>query len=138
VGGAVTFARWVFLIAGVYGLIVLVPQFFMEGRIGREFPPAITHPEHFYGFLGVGAAWQVLFLIVAADPVRYRLVMIPSVLEKLSFGAAAIVLFLQGRLALAILAAACIDLVLGVLFGIAFVRTPGVSRIVQPEPSGRA
>src|SRR6185503_235028 len=92
-----TFARRVFLIAGIYGLIVLVPQYFLEAKTGRDFPPAITHPEFFYGFIGVAAAWQVAFLIIARDPVRYRLMMIPAMLEKLSFGIAAIVLFLQER-----------------------------------------
>lgn len=28
------FAKTVFLIAGIYGLIVLVPQFFLERKIG--------------------------------------------------------------------------------------------------------
>lgn len=46
-----TFARRVFFIAAVYGVIVLVPQYFMEARSGRDFPPPITHPEHFYGFV---------------------------------------------------------------------------------------
>ena len=30
------FARLVFLIAGIYGLIVLLPQYFLEGKTGRE------------------------------------------------------------------------------------------------------
>ena len=39
------FASRVFRIAAIYGLIVLLPQYFMEGRIGRDTPPPITHPE---------------------------------------------------------------------------------------------
>lgn len=118
------FARQVFLIAGIYGLIVLVPQYFLEGRIGRDTPPAITHPEFFYGFIGVAAAWQVAFLIIARDPVRYRLIMIPSMLEKLGFGGAAIVLYAQGRLAPMMLLGGIVDLVWCVLFLIAYLRTP--------------
>src|SRR5215211_2629811 len=76
------FARIVFLIAGIYGLIVLVPQFFLERRIGEDTPPPITHPEFFYGFICVAIAWQVLFLILSRDPVRYRPMMIPAMLEK--------------------------------------------------------
>ena len=60
------FARWVFRIAGIYGLIVLVPQYFLEGKIAEQSPPAITHSEFFYGFLGVGIAWQIAFLIICA------------------------------------------------------------------------
>ena len=79
-------------IAGIYGLAVLLPQYFMEERLGRDFPPPLNHPEHFYGFIGVATAWQVAFLIISRDPARYRLMMIPGMLEKASFGLAAIVL----------------------------------------------
>src|SRR5262245_15031758 len=95
----VIFARRVFLIAGVYGLLVLVQMYFTEAKLGRDFPPPITHPEHYYGFIGVAIAWQVVFLVIARDPIRYRLVMLPAILEKLAFGLAAVVLFFQGRLA---------------------------------------
>jgi hypothetical protein len=63
-----TFARRLFLIAGSYGLLVLTPQYLLEGRIGRDQPPAITHPEYFYGFVGLGMAWQFAFLVIARDP----------------------------------------------------------------------
>ena len=116
------FARGVFGIAGIYGLIVLTPHYFMESAIGEHHPPAITHPEFFYGFLGIGIAWQIAFLIIAADPARFRPMMIPSVVEKFSFGIAAIVLFTQHRIPNGMLIAGCIDLVLGVLFIVAWRR----------------
>src|SRR5262245_63460257 len=47
------FARIVFLVAGIYGLLVVAPQYFLEAKIGRDTPPPITHPEFFYGFVGV-------------------------------------------------------------------------------------
>ena len=117
-----TFARWLFRIAGVYGLLVLLPMYFMEERIGQEQPPAITHPEHFYGFLGVAVAWQVAFLIIGQDPLRYRPLMLAGVFEKFSFGVAALVLYGQQRLAGQVLLFGSIDLVLGVLFIIAWWR----------------
>ena len=117
------FARLIFLVAGIYGLVVLVPQYFLEEKNGLDFPPAITHPEYYYGFIGVGLAWQVLFLIVARDPLRYRGVMIPAVLEKASFGIAVIALFLQHRVSPVMLGAAMIDLILGVLFVLAYFKT---------------
>jgi len=46
-----TFARRVFTIAGIYGLLVVTPLYLLEDRIGRDQPPPITHPEFFYGFL---------------------------------------------------------------------------------------
>lgn len=117
------FAKRVFLIAGVYGLVLLPPQYFLEARLGRDFPPPITHPEHYYGFLGVAIAWQLLFLVIARDPRRYRLVMLPAVVEKFSFGVAAVALFLQQRIPAITLGAGLIDLVLGTLFLVAFRRT---------------
>ena len=116
------FSRWLFRIAGIYGLIVLVPQYFLESKIGEQTPPAITHTEYFYGFVGVGIAWQIAFLIIAQDPIRFRPMIIPSVVEKFSFGIAAIVLYFQQRLPPMLLGAAAIDLVLGVLFLVAWRR----------------
>lgn len=117
------FAKIVYTVAGIYGLLVLLPQYFLEGKTGRDYPPAITHPEYYYGFVGVALAWQVLFLILARDPVRYRPLMIPTLLEKASFGIAVIVLFLLERVGVMMLAAALIDLLLGALFAIAYVKT---------------
>jgi hypothetical protein len=117
------FAKRVFFIAGVYGLIVLAPQYFLETKTGRDFPPPITHPEFYYGFVGVGLAFQVLFLIISRDPVRYRAVMIPAVLEKATFGVAAIVLYLEGRIPAVMLGFAAVDLLLGALFVVAYAKT---------------
>jgi hypothetical protein len=118
-----TFARRVFWWAGIYGLIVLLPQYFMEGRINRDFPPPITHPEHFYGFVGVALAWQFVFLTIARDPVRYRPLMLGAILEKVSFGAAAVVLFWLGRITLVVLAPALVDLALATAFAVWSTRT---------------
>jgi hypothetical protein len=127
------FARRVFWTAGIYGLVVLLPQYFMEERLGRDFPPPLNHPEHFYGFIGVATAWQVAFLIVSSDPVRYRLIMLPGILEKLSFGLAAVVLFTQERLARTVLAFGVLDLLWAVLFAWAFVK---VGRAAQANQAG--
>ena len=110
------FARIVFLVAGIYGLVVLVPQFFLEGKIGTDTPPPITHLEYFYGFICVAVAWQVLFLFLSRDPVRYRPMMIPAMLEKIGFPIAVAILYVQGRVAPTIFIPASLDLVLLVLF----------------------
>ncbi len=117
------FAKRVFLIAAIYGFVVLVPQYFLEQKMGLDHPPAITHPEYFYGFAGVALAWQVAFLIISADPARYRTMMLPGVLEKVGFGGAVVVLYLLGRVQAIMLIPAAIDLVWGVLFAVAYVRT---------------
>ena len=124
-----TFARRVFSIAGWYGLIVMLPQYFLEASIGREYPPPITHPENFYGFIGVTIAWQVMFLVIARDPVRYRLAMLPSILEKLVFVVPMVVLFARGRVASAPMGFVAIDFLLAILFTMSFRRTLADDRL---------
>lgn len=119
--------KYIFCAAGIYGLIVLLPQYFLEEKNGRDFPPAITHAEYYYGFLGVGLAFQIVFLIIARNPVRYRMMMIPAMIEKFSFVIAVYILFALGRVALAMIGVATIDLILGVLFIAAFFKTKDLS-----------
>jgi hypothetical protein len=76
------FAKVVFWVAGIWGFLVLTPLYFMFDLIGQKDPPPITHPGFFYGFVRVALAWQVAFIIIAIDAVRYRPPMIPSILEK--------------------------------------------------------
>jgi vacuolar-type H+-ATPase subunit I/STV1 len=91
------FARIVFWSAGIWGVLVLTPLYFMFDLIGRQDPPPITHPAFYYGFVGAGLAWQIAFIIVATDPMRLRPLMIPGVIEKFSYGGAFCVLYLQHR-----------------------------------------
>jgi hypothetical protein len=114
------FAKRVFLVAGIYGVVALLPQYFMEAKLGRDFPPPLTHPEHFYGFIGVALAWQFAFLLIARDVRRYRLFMLPAALEKLAFGTAVLVLYAQGQIALFVAGAGVIDLLLAAFFVVAF------------------
>src|SRR5262245_12899545 len=93
------FARWVFLLAGVWGILLVVPPYFLEAKNVQYDPPPITHPEYYYGFLGVTLAWQFLFLVIGSDPVRYRPAMPPAMLEKAGFAFAVPVLFAAGRVA---------------------------------------
>jgi hypothetical protein len=77
------FAKIVFLVAGIWGVLLLAPLYFLFDMIGTRDPPPITHPAFFYGFAGLGLAWQVAFFVIARDPLRFRPIMIPSILEKL-------------------------------------------------------
>jgi len=105
-------------------VIVIVPMYFAEGRIGRDHPPAITHPEFYYGFLGVALAWQVVFLVLAQDPSRYRPMVIPSLLEKVSYGIALAVLLLEHRIPLVVFGLGSVDWIFAVLFVAAYLATP--------------
>lgn len=117
------FARIVFVVAGIQGLLILTPMYFLEAKIGRDTPPAITHPEYFYGFAGVALAWQVLFLLLSTDPVRYRAMIPAAILEKITWGVALIVLHLQGRLALSTFSIGSVDWIFAFLFLAAYFKT---------------
>lgn len=127
------FAKGVFLVAGIYGLLVMTPLYFLESRIGRDTPPPITHPEYFYGFVGVTLAWQFLFLIVASDPARYRLMIIPSILAKVSFGSALLVLFSQRRIPASVLGIGSLDWVFAILFAAAFSATQRGAAVISGQ-----
>lgn len=124
------FAKIVFLAAGIEGFLILTPIYFMEGKVGRDTPPAITHPEYFYGFLGTGLAWQALFLLLSTDPPRYRLMILPAILEKVAYGLTLIVLFAGGRLALSAFAIGSMDWIFAFLFLAAYFKTRPVSPAV--------
>ena len=88
------FAKIVFLVAGIYGLLVLTPLYFMEGTVGGLTPPG-----------------------------RYRPMILPSVLEKLVYAIAVLVLHLQGRIASSVLAVGSVDWIFALLFFVAYVNT---------------
>ncbi|HZR29430.1 MAG TPA: hypothetical protein VFA71_11695 [Terriglobales bacterium] len=117
------FAKIVFWIAGIWGVLVLTPLLFIFDAIGRQDPPPITHPLFYYGFVSVGLAWQLAFFVIATDPARLRPMMIPSVIEKLGYVIATITIYLQGRVRGADLVFGGADLLLGVLFIVAFFKT---------------
>ncbi|MBV9080297.1 MAG: hypothetical protein JO102_04165 [Elusimicrobia bacterium] len=121
-------ARRSFFWSGVYGLVVLIPMYFFEHRTGIDTPPPITHPEFYYGFIGVAIAWQMAFIVISRDPVRFRPLMIPAIVEKLSFIAALVGLFSLGRTSDPMLAlAGALDAVMLALF----VASYGATRTVD-------
>jgi hypothetical protein len=116
------FAKWVYRIAGIYGLLVLAPLLFLERVVSQSYPPAITHPEYYYGFAITGVAWQMAFIVIGNDPQRFRTLMPVTWLEK-SYGLIAIVLYVQGRISSQALTLGLIDLLLATLFVCAYVTT---------------
>jgi hypothetical protein len=118
----ITFARRLFLAAGIYGIAVLAPLFLVEHLIGEYDPPSITHTEFYYGFVCTALAWQIVYLMISRDPLRLRPMIIPAILGKAGFGISVYVLFAQGRLGARNLLLPSIDLVLAVLFAWAYVE----------------
>ncbi len=117
------FAKIVFWIAAIWGFLVITPLYFLFNVISEKDPPAITHPGFYYGFVGLALAWQLAFLVIALDPVRLRPMMLPSIVEKFSYGIAVIVLVMQGRMHRSDLTFAATDILLGLLFIAAYSKT---------------
>jgi hypothetical protein len=116
------FAKVVFWIAGIWGVVLLTPLYFMFDLIGRQDPPPITHPQFFYAFVSVAMVWQFAFFVIATDPARFRPMILMSVLEKLSYVLTVGVLYLRGLTTPARSVAAFPDAVLGILFVWAYIK----------------
>ncbi|MFK7801302.1 MAG: hypothetical protein AB8G95_06705 [Anaerolineae bacterium] len=115
------FAKRVFQAAAVWGFLVITPLFFFEEQMSANGP--MLYPENYYGFLAVTFAWQACFYVISRDPVRFRPLMIPAMLEKFPIIVIYTVLWQQGRLAAPALVFGVIDLIFGVLFLAAYLRT---------------
>jgi hypothetical protein len=120
------FARRVFPLAGIDGLVVPLSLYFLEHRLSENQPPANTHPGFYYGFVGSPrhGRWRVNHRsrpcsVSARDagchPRR------PGVWHR------CIVLFIVDPCE-SMLAGGVIDLILAALFVIAFRRTLLVRR----------
>jgi hypothetical protein len=122
------FARIVFIAAGVWGIVVLAPLYVLLDVTGRQYAPPTAYPQFFYGFLAVAMAWQIAFLVIGSNPVRFRLLMIPCIVEKFGYVATLLVLYGQGRISATDASPAIPDLLLGVLFIAALAKTPASDR----------
>jgi hypothetical protein len=118
------FAKIVFYIAGIWGLFLITPLYFLFDYIGAKTPPVVTHPEYFYGFVGVTLAWQIAFLVIGTDPVRYRPLIVPSIIEKVTYVIAICALVSQHRIPTFDLAFVATDSTLTVLFIAAWFIVP--------------
>jgi hypothetical protein len=107
------FARWVFWVAGALDLVAVVPLYRMPGS------------ATYYGMIGTLIAWQAAFFVIGWNPKRFRLLMIPAVLEKALWMLTLVVLYTKGQTDWRnIVVNAATHGLLGALFIVAFVRTP--------------
>ena len=84
----------IFWVAAIFGILALLPGYFGES----QYDPAIAHPQFYYGFLGLALVFQLVFIMIARDPVRYRALIPIAILEKASFFVPSVLLWSQGRL----------------------------------------
>jgi len=117
------FAKFVFTAAGIWGIVILTPLYFLFDITGRQYPPPTSYPHFFYGFLSVTMAWQIAFLVIGSSPVRFRPLMIPSIFEKIGYVVTLAVLNGQGQISATDALAGVPDMLLAVLFIAAFAKT---------------
>lgn len=129
------FAKILFWCAGGWGFLVLLPMYFLYGKVGGCSAPAPTHPQYYYGFLGVTLAWQVAFFVIAIDPARFRPMIIPSIFEKLIYVLTVAVLYLQNHISGTQVSAGAPDALLCLLFVLAFYKTRSRAAIKPGESS---
>lgn len=127
------FARIVYSIAAAYGFISLLPLFFLLGKVGRDAPPPVTHPEFCYGFLGVTFLWQFVFVLMANNPLHYRSLMPIAILEKFIYTVPVVTLYMAGRVHANIMRPSLVDPIFGILFIIAYFRTAAESYATQRD-----
>lgn len=116
-------AKIVFRIAGIWGVLVLTPMFFLLDFVNKQAPPAITHADYYYGFVAIALVFQLVFFIISIDPARFRPMMIPSFLEKMSYTTIMLLFYMQSRVDGRMLFFGVVDLLLGLLFLLAFFNT---------------
>ena len=124
----VKFAQRLLLGAGIYGVAVVAPLFFLEHLIGEYDPPPVTHAEFYYGFVCTAFAWQIVYLMMSRDPVRLRPVLIPAIVGKAGFALSVFALVAQGRLAAQNAVLPSVDLLLAGLFAWAYVALGSQSK----------
>lgn len=109
------FARVVFVVAGILGLMAMVPMYLAGGSF------------RYYGSLGAVVAWQIAFFVIAFDPTRYRALMVPATIEKLLWVGTLVVMYFRGNLTeKEVIGSTVPHGILGALFVVAYIRTrPG-------------
>lgn len=107
-----TYIRIIFALAAAWGFLALVPGLFGE---------AGPRPEYYYGFIGIALVFQLIFILIATDPARYRALIPIAILEKLSFFLPVSILYAQGRVGMGpVFFGAMVDGLFMLLFALAW------------------
>ncbi len=114
---AAKFARWVYIIAAVYGFIAVPMLYFTDAPD--------PHRLMYFAFAGIALVFQGVFLVIARDPVRYAAFLPLTVFEKLSFGIPALAFWWQGQAPADMALGGAVDLLLAALFIVAWQKLRG-------------
>jgi hypothetical protein len=125
------FAKVVFIAGGVWGIAALAPFYWLVDISGRRYAAPVDYPQFFWGFFSVALAWQLAFLLIGSNPLRFRPLMVPAIVEKFGFIVTLAVLLSHGRITSADALAAIPDAVVGLSFIAAFAATSSEARLAR-------
>jgi len=112
-------ARWVFLVAGVVGLLPVVQMIYGALINGETFLLDFANMGlFFYVAVFQYGLWQVLFIILATDPVRYRPMMIVAIFVEVTAALNPAWLYLYGFIFW--IPVVFVNLAMAILFLVAF------------------
>ena len=117
-----TFAKWVFTLGGVWGVLIIAPLFFLESTLAAASTP-LSHPDIYYGFAASTLMWQVGYLAIGRDPARFRPFMLIGATGKVIYFVSCLALFLTGRVPPLVPMLTAPDILLAALFVVAWFRT---------------
>jgi hypothetical protein len=121
------FAKRVFQIAAFWGIFILTLGY-SAYLLGVEGATVNTdRPELVHGFFLVALAFQIVFFIIASDPLRYRMMMLAAMIEKFPFALATLALYSTGQAPPMAAVFGVIDGALGILFAIAYFLTDRIA-----------
>ena len=109
------FSKIAFTAAGIWGLLILTPLYFLHDVVAQARGGPVSYPEYF-GFLAITVAWQAAFLVIGSNPARFRMMMLPAIAEKFIYVITMTVLLQQGRVLPQEMLPVVPDAILGVLF----------------------
>lgn len=115
-----TIIRWGFALAALYGLVATGSLYFG--------PPLADASLMRFAFAGAAGTTQLLYALIATDPVRWRPLMPIGILSKLSFAIPAALVAARTQASTGLATAAAIDAVLATFFAVAFVATGQAER----------
>jgi len=129
--------RWIFLIAGILGLLLVIPVAYNLITSGQELLPNFESTGLFvYVFLFQYTCWQIFFFIISRDPARYRPMMILAFLVEVSMPFNSIWLYFYGLKPWIFLT--IVSLIFALLFLIAFWMIGRESSQANISPSSQA
>lgn len=110
----ITFARRVYIGAALYGFIGASTLYFADAPD--------PHRLLYFAFAGIALVFQGVFLVIARDPKKYAAFIPLTIFEKLSFAVPALAFWSQGQAPNDMALGGAVDLLLGVLFTITWLK----------------